>query len=94
MKDLENDPVLAQQYEKAHRKDKSNVRTAHFRMKGELLKEEMREIIRLTISQWSDAEWFTPKQLNRELGYDPEACINWIQSCLDAGPTEYKLNVL
>ena len=94
MKEIENDPVKAQQYAQATRGIKSNMRTAHFRNKGELLNEEMREIIRLTISQWADAEWFTPKQLNRELGYDPEACINWIQSCLDAGPTEYKLNVL
>ena len=70
------------------------MRTEHFKDKGEMLSEQLREIIKLTITEWAEAEWYTPKQLNRELGYDPEACVNWIQSCLDKGPSEYKLNVL
>ena len=94
LKDLENDPFLAKQYAEAPRGEKANVRVEHFAQKGALLAEEIKSIIRLTITEWSDAQWFTPRQLNRELGYDPEATVNWIESCIEKGPTEYKLNVL
>ena len=91
---MENDPVLSKEYAEATRGGKAQVRVQHFANKGALLQEEIKHIISLTITDWSEAEWFTPRQLNRALGYDPEATVNWIRSCLDKGPTEYKLNVL
>ena len=69
-------------------------RHEHFQHRGEVASEAINAIIRLTLSGWSEAEWLTPRQLNKQLGDDPEATVNWIRSCIEMGPSQYKLNVL
>ena len=94
LKDLEADPVLAKDYADASRGMKAQKRVEHFKNKGEVLKEQINALILLTFSDWNEARWMTPKQLNRALGYDEEATVNWIRSCIELGPSQYKLNVL
>ena len=61
--------------------------------KRDVLEEKREGLKRITFEDWSSGIWMTPKQLNKELGDDPEATMNWIDSCIEAGPTQFKLNV-
>ena len=94
LKELENDPELAEEYANTPRGLKQAERLEHFQHRGEVASKAITAIIRLTISDWSEAEWLTPRQLNKQLGDDPEATVNWIRSCIEMGPSQYKLNVL
>ena len=58
-----------------------------------VLEQQKLGVKRFSFEDWSEGTWLTPAQLCKELGGDVEACRNWIASCIEMGPDQFKLNV-
>lgn len=94
VKDLEQDPVLAKEYTDATRGQKAGIRKRHFETKGHIAQEKKAALFRHEQVDRIEGEWLTPKQLYQTLGCDLPATLSWIESCLDLGASQYKLNVV
>ena len=90
---MRHNKPLAEGYTKIPLRKRKNYRVEWSKLELKVAVEERESVRKLEIAEWEEGEWMTLKQLNNALGDDPEATANWAQSCIDIGPSEYKLNV-
>ena len=62
-------------------------------LKAVELEEELEAIEDLVVSEKQTGTFLTLRKIVVELGNDPEAALNWGRSCLELGPSEYKVCV-
>ena len=90
---MRHNKPLAEGYARTSVRKRKGYRVEWAGLELKVAVEERESVKKLEISEWEKGEWMTLKQLNVALGDDPEATANWAQSCIEIGPSEYKLNV-
>ena len=90
---MKHNKELNHKYSNTPRKRKAGVRKEWIADELVVALEEKEALESLTITEWEAGEWMTLKQLSVALGNDPEAAANWAQSCIEIGPSQYKLDV-